>query len=155
MELVRMAQPDDIDALTRMRFGFSREYDSSISEEEYGVFADHYRQFLQKAFAVQSDWKIWVSEVDGNVIAHTFVHVVEKVPRPGHESYAPFGYVTNACTLPDYRDKGIGTRLLQEIRRWSTENRLDFLIVWPSERSVRFYSRNGFSPCKEAMELPV
>lgn len=150
MTVVRLAETKDIDVLTKMRFDFSREYDSSISEDNYAEFAERFAIFLQKAITGGSNWRIWVAEIDGTVIAHMFVQIVEKVPRPGRS--APFGYVTNVYTLPDYRGKGIGTQIHEVMTQWSTESKLDFLIVWPSENSVEFYARNGFAPCREAME---
>lgn len=152
MTMVRLAQTKDIDTLTRMRFDFSREYDDSISNDAYDEFAGRCSAFLQKAIADDSNWKVWVAEVDGRVVANMFVQIVEKVPRPGVDASSPFGYVTNVYTHPDYRGQGIGSQIHGEIARWAAENRLDFLIVWPSDNSVEFYARNGFARCKEAME---
>ncbi len=36
---------------------------------------------------------------------------------------------------------------------WALEQRLELLIVWPSERSVSFYRRAGFAPSAEMLEL--
>ncbi|WP_223275625.1 GNAT family N-acetyltransferase [Paenibacillus elgii] len=38
------------------------------------------------------------------------------------------------------------------MEKWSKENGVEFLIVWPSSDSVPFYTRNGFARCEEAME---
>lgn len=38
------------------------------------------------------------------------------------------------------------------MERWSKENEVEFLILWPSSDSVQFYTSNGFSRCVEAME---
>lgn len=41
-----------------------------------------------------SRWRIWVAEVDGQIVAHMFVQLVEKVPRP-HRS----GFGTSALIM--------------------------------------------------------
>ncbi|WP_227779572.1 MULTISPECIES: hypothetical protein [Paenibacillus] len=38
------------------------------------------------------------------------------------------------------------------MENWSKENEVEFLILWPSNESVEFYSRNGFSQSEEALE---
>nr|WP_246021693.1 hypothetical protein [Paenibacillus zeisoli] len=38
------------------------------------------------------------------------------------------------------------------MEKWSKENDVEFLILWPSSTSVQFYTRNGFARCDEAME---
>jgi GNAT superfamily N-acetyltransferase len=148
---VRMATYDDIDALIKMRFDFSCEHDESITLDDYPEFELRCREFLKSALSSNSNWRIWVAEVDARVVAHMFVQLVEKVPRPGKVS-PPFGYVTNVYTLPSYRTQKIGSKIHDEIAKWAREEKWDFLIVWPSDNSVTFYERNGFSKCKEAME---
>jgi GNAT superfamily N-acetyltransferase len=151
MSVIRMATDGDIDVLTRMRFDFSCEYDESITLDDYPEFAIRCETFLRAAMTSESNWRIWVAESDGQIVAHMFVQLVEKVPRPGRVS-SPFGYVTNVYTLPLYRGQGVGTQIHNEITKWARGNDLDFLILWPSDNSVEFYARNGFSKCKEAME---
>ncbi|WP_067935405.1 GNAT family N-acetyltransferase [Alicyclobacillus kakegawensis] len=144
MATIRMAVPQDIEALTKIRFDLVQEYDASISANDYPAFSESCKSFLLEAIADGSKWKIWVAEVGDRVAACMFLQLVEKVPRPGGDS-APFGYLTNVYTVPEYRGQGIGRRLLREITVWAAAQKLDFIIVWPSENSVAFYSRNGFS----------
>ena len=60
--------------------------------------------------------------------------------------------MTNVYTRPGYRSQGIGSRIQTAMEAWSKENDVEFLIVWPSEKSVPFYTANGFARCEEAME---
>ncbi|MFD1953018.1 GNAT family N-acetyltransferase [Paenibacillus thailandensis] len=54
--------------------------------------------------------------------------------------------------LSSFRSQGIGTQIHLAIEKWSKEKEVEFLILWPSADSIKFYSRNGFFPSKEAME---
>ena len=38
-------------------------------------------------------------------------------------------------------------------RSWARARDLEFLVLWPSELSVAFYTRHGFAQGGEAMEL--
>ncbi|WP_372631490.1 GNAT family N-acetyltransferase [Cohnella sp.] len=62
-------------------------------------------------------------------------------------------YMTNVYTDPEYRSRGIGSRLLQAIREWAAASKYEFIIVWPSEEGKEFYSRNGYTLCNDPMEL--
>lgn len=60
--------------------------------------------------------------------------------------------MTNVYTIPEYRCKGIGGMILEEVNKWSKDNGLTFLMVWPSETIVQFYERHGFQRNEEIME---
>lgn len=61
--------------------------------------------------------------------------------------------MTNVYTKPDYRGKGIGSKLISKINEWAKENKYEFIIVWPSDEGVHFYKKNGYRHCKEPMEI--
>lgn len=75
-----------------------------------------------------------------------------KLPRPSAPPGA-WGYVTNVYTLPEWRNRRVASELLRRVIEWARAERLELLIVWPSERSVEFYERAGFSTENEVMEL--
>ncbi len=149
MAIVRLATLDDVDELVRMRWDFSEEgYTSAVSFEEFYPIC---REFLIKAMGSR-DWYIWVAEVEKSIVSHMYLQLIHKVPRPGKSPDSYYGYVTNVYTRPAFRSQGIGTEIQAAMEKWSKENGVEFLIVWPSSDSVPFYTRNGFARCEEAME---
>ena len=56
-------------------------------------------------------------------------------------------------TIPEYRNKGIGSELMERVKSWSIEQKLEELFVCPSERSTSFYERAGFKGENEVMEM--
>ncbi|WP_308635534.1 GNAT family N-acetyltransferase [Paenibacillus silvisoli] len=147
MEIIRLASSNDVNRLVQMRWEFS-EPDPSVGFE---AFHETCGEFLNRAIN-SGDWYIWAAEVEGAIVSHMYLQLIHKVPRPG-KSHAPyFGYVTNVYTQPEYRSRGIGTRIHRVMEEWAKENEVEFLILWPSSESVEFYARNGFSPSEEAME---
>lgn len=148
--IFRLAELRDIDALTEMRRDFTLEYNPDISPDTFSAFEEECREFLMEA--IEGDrWQIFVAEVDGQVISHIFLQLIDKMPRPGRVTH-PFGYVTNVYTLPSYRGRGIGAKVDAAMQKWAKEQELEMLVVWPSRNSVTFYERNGFQRCPEAME---
>lgn len=86
-----------------------------------------------------------------NRVAYIYIELIRKVPRPGRVTN-PFAYMTNVYTLPEYRGKGIGSILITKVNEWAAKMNYEFIIVWPSDTGIEFYSRNGYSLCKEPME---
>lgn len=146
----RLATMKDIEQLVKMRWDFSLEYDKTISPDSHEDFKHACTQFLHEAIEGPA-WKVWVAELQRRVVSHMFVQTIHKVPRP-NEKFHAYGYLTNVYTLPHYRRQGIGTALYAAVDRWAKEAELEFLIVWPSDNSVEFYKRIGFSASEEAME---
>jgi len=149
---MRLAGEQDIDQLIRMRWDFTNEYnEEKVGEELYEDFYKECRFFLLEAMK-EGNWFIWVAELDGSVISHIYLKLIHKVPRPGRKTN-PFVYMTNVYTLPERRGNQIGSRLMKEIEAWSKQQEHEFILVWPSEWSIRFYERNGYSLCNDPMEL--
>ncbi|WP_232697461.1 GNAT family N-acetyltransferase [Brevibacillus daliensis] len=149
--MIRMATHDDIEQLIEMRWNFTLEHNDSVTADKWEPFQDECREFLLQAIN-GNKWRIWVAEIDHMVVSHIYVELIEKVPRPGRTTY-PYGFMTNVYTRPPFRNKGIGSNLLTAVKDWATNRKLEFLIVWPSDESVEFYTRNDFTLSKESMEL--
>jgi GNAT superfamily N-acetyltransferase len=147
---IRKAAEGDIDALILMRWEFTLEHQPGVSDD-FVFFATECRAFLEEAIRGER-WHIWIAEVDGVIASHMYIQLIDKVPRPGRITY-PFAYMTNVYTDPEYRSRGIGSQLLQTIREWAAASKYEFIIVWPSEESREFYSRNGYTLCNDPMEL--
>lgn len=148
---IRFAEVKDSKQLIRMRWDFTIEYDESKKNESFDDFEEDCQSFLENA--LKSDqWFIWVAEDDGKIASHIYIELIQKVPRPGRRTY-PFAYMTNVYTVPEYRNKGIGSKLLSSINKWIKENNYEFVIVWPSDDSINYYKKNGYIHCTEPMEF--
>ena len=103
--------------------------------------------------AIQSDiWSIWVAEENGMIVSNIYIELIHKVPRPGRITH-PFAYMTNVYTKPDYRGKGIGSKLISKINEWAKENKYEFIIVWPSDEGVDFTRKMDISTAKSQWKI--
>lgn len=150
---IRLAKEKDIDQLIKMRWDFTLEHDvtNKIVETSYEKFEQECMFFLKEAVS-GNKWFIWVAEEAGVIASHIYIELIQKVPRPGRVTY-PFAYMTNVYTNPEFRNKGIGSKLLSKIHEWVKENHYEFIIVWPSEDSINYYKKNGYAHCAEPMEF--
>lgn len=150
---IRLATMEDIDQLIRMRWDFTLEDYPEMTQNSdgYDAFEKECREFLEKAIAGER-WHIWIAKENGQVISHIYIELIEKVPRPGRIT-RPFAYMTNVYTVPAWRGKGVGGKLLAQINTWVKENDYEFVIVWPSEEGIEFYKRHGYTNCVEPLEF--
>ncbi|SFM47517.1 Predicted N-acetyltransferase YhbS [Gracilibacillus orientalis] len=147
---LRLAETKDIKQLIRMRWDFTIEYDESKRIQSFADFEKECQSFLENA--IESDqWFIWIAEENGKVVSHIYIELIQKVPRPGKVTY-PFAYMTNVYTVPEYRNMGVGSKILKTINKWIKENHYEFVIVWPSDESINYYKKNGYVHCTEPME---
>ncbi|WP_026907276.1 GNAT family N-acetyltransferase [Paucisalibacillus globulus] len=147
---IRLAEMKDIKQLIKMRWDFTIEHDESKANESYDDFEKECQTFLKNALNGR-DWFIWVAEENDRVVSHIYIELIQKVPRPGRITH-PFAYMTNVFTIPEYRNKGIGSKLLRSINKWIEENNYEFVIVWPSDDAINYYEKNGYVRCTEPME---
>jgi RimJ/RimL family protein N-acetyltransferase len=79
----------------------------------------------------------FVAEVDGRVVGSIGLHL------------APYGVVSLGVAILDgYRDRGIGTRLVERGIEWARQAGAHKLAleVWPhNDRAIRLYSKKGFT----------
>lgn len=148
---VRKAQAADAVALARLRWRFKLEDEPHPSGGQES-FIRECTEWMRTRLA--GSWTAWIAEADNEVHGHVFLNHVEKIPEPGADADT-LGYVTNFYVCPEHRGRGLGRALLDEVVRHGRQNRLDTLIVWPSERSASLYRRTGFAAPKETLELPI
>ncbi|WP_010280864.1 GNAT family N-acetyltransferase [Bacillus timonensis] len=147
---IRLAEEKDIDQLINMRWDSSIEFDESKKNESYEKFKKECQIFLENALN-SNQWFIWIAEDKGKIASHIYIELIQKMPRPGRITH-PFAYMTNVYTIPEYRSRGVGSKVLSSINKWIKENKYEFVIVWPSDEAIHFYKKNGYVHCTEPME---
>lgn len=147
---IRLAEAKDLKQLIKMRWNFTIEDDESKRNESFDEFETECQGFLEHALKSRQ-WFIWVVEENGKIVSHIYIELIQKVPRPGRITH-PFAYMTNVYTVPEYRNKGIGSKLLRTINHWIKENNYEFVIVWPSDEAIPYYKKNGYVHCTQPMK---
>ena len=144
----RLATVDDAECLAKLCWEHQAEFETLNSEnrlEFIKISSEHLKRRLG------SDLHCWVAD-DNGIVADMFVYIIQKMPMP-HRMTAHWGRVATVRTIPEYRNKGIGSALMRHVIKWSKELNLQELIVYPSEQSIPFYERAGFSNDNEVFEL--
>ena len=69
-------------------------------------------------------------------------------PKPGTES-SRWVYLGNSYVLPEFRNEGIGGRLVEASIRFAQGIKAVRMVLSPSDESRDFYARLGFEPAGE------
>jgi len=146
--IYRLATIDDAGRLAELCWEHQAEFDSlnSLDRDEFiSISTEH----LKRRLGI--DLHCWVAD-DNEIVAHMFIYIIQKMPMPNRIK-ACWGRVATVRTIPEYRNKGVGSILMEYVKTWSKELDLQELIVYPSEQSIPFYERAGFSNENEVFEL--
>jgi GNAT superfamily N-acetyltransferase len=141
----RLTQQNDLPVLAELRWQYHLEENGNCTTGKN----DFVKTFMDEAG--KPDWFHWLAVEDQAILGCACIRKIRKLPRPEPlESY--IGYLTNMYVAPDFRNQGIGSELLKHITSWSHTEKLQLMVVWPSEKSVGFYVDGGFSAENEILE---
>ena len=151
MEL-RLVKEQDYLQLAELKWLHGEEDDMDYGEKnlagaDKNLFTIEFVRFLQE----HKEYPGFVAVEGNTVVSAMFVYMIPKVPKPNGKA-KHIAYLTNVYTRKEYRNQGIGTELLAYIKEYLVHKKCELLFVWPSEKSMNWYERNGFSPENELFE---
>ena len=85
-----------------------------------------------------------IEDAKGHAIASGCIWLRPMQPRPGYP-LRPVPYLLSMYTEPRYRGRGLGTRIVREAVRWSSDHRYPRLILHASKQGRGLYRKLGFS----------
>lgn len=150
----RIANEGDFPELAKMRWSFKLE-DKDVKDNDYKE-DEFYREcidFFSKGFR-DGTWTHWIAINEDTIVSVISVHHIRKIPKP-NRYIDEFGYVTNVYTIPEYRGKKIGSKLMDCVKEWAIEKDFEIMIVWPNSRAIKFYQRKEFNTENDVMELVI
>jgi GNAT superfamily N-acetyltransferase len=152
MEL-RTAGLQDVPALARLRWQL---YDEGhpVLGESFQDYVARFVAFAEEALRSES-WYVLVAQDGERVVGAMWVHRVPRVPQPGRGPAAPLAYLTNVYVDPEHRDGGLGSRMLEAVADRSRDEGFSLIFAWPSDRSVSFYRRAGFTRPDDPLVLDL
>ena len=152
---IRIANETDYNELALMKWEHGAEDDIDYGEHnldgaDKSGFIKEFVDFLK----THKEYRIFVAVENSIVVSAMFVYLIPKLPKPnGNAKY--IAYLTNVYTKKEYRNKGIGTQILDHIKNDLIDKKCELLFAWPSDNSVAWYERNGFSGDNEILECPL
>lgn len=149
---IRLATERDYNEMANMRWLHAIEDDTVYGENNtYDVDKEQYINKVVKFLTNHKEYKIFVVENNGVIISCMYVYLVPKIPSPnGNSEY--IGYLTKVFTKQEYRNNGIGTELLDYVKKHLIKLKCELIFAWPSDNSIEWYNKNNFSSENDIVE---
>ena len=147
----RKATAADIPALIELRCAFLAEVngadpnDPELSQALLSYFSSH---------IPTGDFVAFCGIVDDRAVAASGL-VFHHHPPSSKNLAGKQAYIMNMYTVPEWRGRGIGTRLLQELLAVARATRCHRVRLNALPKAERVYTRMGFVRIDGEMELPL
>lgn len=148
---IRAATPQDAPRLADLRWEFRSGGAPSIETRE--AFIERCATWMRRELSAPTVWRAWVAERDAVVVGQVWLQTFQKLPNPTEEAEQQ-AYLSNLYVTPSERG-GAGTKLLAAAIAWARAHDIDYVVLWPSARSVTLYERCGFTQRGRVMELKL
>ena len=146
---VRLASPDDLDALAALRRAWVEEQHGGPVEDP--GFETDFRAWSAR----EGDVRVtWLAESGPTALGMVNLRVFDRMPRPGRAP-SRWGYLSNFFVRAEHRGSGVGRQLLERCVRYADDNGFVRVVLSPSELSVPLYLRAGFGPATSLLLRPA
>lgn len=143
------ATAKDIEDVTDFRMMFLNDYKNHEEDLESQELKVKIRSYLENAIPSNKFIVIMARDENG-IIASGGMEVRDVAPRYGAISNGKMGYIMNMYTLPLYRRKGIGKKILELLKEEAVNAGIKHLHLHASVLGDNIYREAGF----EEHELP-
>ena len=140
---IRRATLEDVAALVDLRLAFLQEMEPIEDAAELEIQQQAVRRYFTEKLA-DGDLLAWVAEAEGELVATGAAILMPKPPTQMNLSGLE-GFVFNMYTVPAWRGKGLGTRLLDEIINYIKGTEARRIWLYASEMGEPVYARAGFT----------
>lgn len=137
----------DVDALADLRASWNA--DADVAADPY--FKAEFRTWFE---AEASHRCFWLAFHEGQPVGMVNVLIFDRMPSSVGPS-GGWGYLGNMFVREAFRNDGVGSKLLDAVVQWAEEQGLERVVLNPSDRSVAFYERHGFSNENPLMVRPL
>ena len=157
MTTIRKAKIEDAVAIEALYTELEK--DAVMYQCEHFVLSPSGARSRQLEEILKNENQVMLVAVDESDVVIGFAHVVFM----GVKAFSCLKpqtniYLQDLVVSGDYRNRGIGTLLLNEAKKYGTEKGADFFRtqVFPMNKAgLRFYERNGFSIKMITIEAPL
>jgi len=140
--MIRMANINDIDSLAEMRIRLINEVKKNM--EDY-----NWNDYLQALKCYYNDGLLngkivaFVAEENGNVIAISIMCFYNICPSPSNLD-GRLAFITDMYTVPEYRNKGLGYNLLNNIMKYAKKLGYKKVTLNATDSGRILYEKYGF-----------
>jgi len=144
---VRLATAADAAVVAHHRVAMFR--DMGTLPDDDGAALEHSSALYLGPAITAGDYRGWLVERDGVVVAGAGVIVRQLLPRPGYPGGGREAYVLNVYTEPAHRRRGLARSLMHTVLEWCRVEGLARVALTASDEGRRLYESLGFEAVSE------
>ncbi|HEX4640669.1 MAG TPA: GNAT family N-acetyltransferase [Chthoniobacterales bacterium] len=154
--LVRRAGVADAAVIARHRVRMFHDMDE-ISDDAYAEFLAASQEWTERGLT-SGEYIGWLAASKNQpdyVVGGAGVQLRQVPPHPcrpsrdGAFAKGRHAIVLNVFTEPEWRKRGVGNLLMEEVMRWAHEEKLDRLVLHASDQARSLYEKMGFIATNE------
>lgn len=142
MYSLRKANLNDIDKLIEFRVEFLEEIQDPLPDMEFEIFLKSLKEFFLDKMK-SNDYIAWLAESDNEIIATSGLSFLQKPPHFINIT-GKFAYIMNMYTKPEWRRKGIGSALLEELIEEIKKKGIQSVVLHTTPYGRPLYEKYGF-----------
>jgi len=152
--LIRKANINDIEQLIKLRIDYLVEERGSLSKDEESAIKKQLKSYFQKHISDDSFVGI-VADVEGVIASTAFLVISERPANPAFITGLK-GTIYNVLTYPEYRRKGIATKVLEALIEEAKRANVSSVELMATKDGKYLYEKLGFKePTFTAMRLQL
>ena len=106
--------------------------------------ADPITYYNLEELIVSDDASLVVAEIEGEIIGSGYALIKPGMHYLNHEFYSYLGFM---FTLPDYRGRGVNTKIIEKLKKWSHSKGLKEMrltVYDENYNAIKAYEKVGF-----------
>ena len=140
--VIRKATLDDLELLVKLRIDYLLEENKVQSLNDLENIKIKCREYFTK-WLENNGFVAFIAEKDNEVYSTAFLSIVERPPRKATSSYL-VGTVYNVFTYPQYRNKGIATKVMTELIEEAKLLNVASIDLLATDAGKSLYAKMGF-----------
>ncbi len=149
----KSATIEDIDTVTKLRTDFLRLANNFDKDTDMSNVSKHIREFYLNSFN-ENNHKAYLVYDNNRIIAHGDVSFYKVMPTC-HNPSGKKAYIMNLYTYPEYRRKGIASKLLDLIVKEVKSREIKIITLEATDMGRPLYEKHGFIKLNDEMEFEI
>ena len=140
--ILRRATHDDIESLIRLRIDYITADKGKMSTEEESAIVKQLRNYFAKHISDNTFIGI-IAEIDNDIASTAYLAISEKPANPAFITGIT-GTLLNVLTYPEYRRKGIATKVINKVIEEAKELGVSHIELSSTSDGRNLYEKIGF-----------
>ena len=135
------ATKKDISELIRLRLAYMADDFGSVSEEERSGMEKQLPDYFERKLG--SELIAFVAKDEGRIVSVAYLHIIE-MPANSILLNGLYGEVLSVYTEPEYRGKGLCTKLMNKLIEYGKNRGLGRIDLSATKEGYPIYEKIGF-----------